>query len=364
MSDKDKLIVDASSRQYPIFFADSLEELLMEQLDSFLTSQVVIITNTTVELLYLDMVKKVLAHQGVNPFVVILPDGEEYKNQETLNIIYDALLSNNIERNATLISLGGGVIGDTVGFAAATYQRGVPFIQIPTTLLSQVDSSVGGKTAINHPLGKNMIGAFYQPQAVFIGQDVLQTLPKKEFSAGMAEVVKYALLGNYDFFEWLENHIDLINALDNKAIRHILYTCCQMKAEIVAQDEKEGGIRALLNLGHTFGHVIEVEMGFGHWLHGEAVAVGLILASKLSQNYANVNSTDILRLENLLNAFNLPIKPPVIPIEDWLKGFKHDKKVKEGVVRFITLESFGRAIVNPSITEEDLRGVLNEYQSE
>ncbi|QRN40586.1 MAG: 3-dehydroquinate synthase [Neisseriaceae bacterium] len=363
MSDKKKLIVKAKSRRYPIFFADYLSELLEEQIGSFLTSQVVIITNTTIELLYLDMIREILTTKGYKPLVIVLPDGEEYKNFDTLNTIYDALLTNNIERNTTLIALGGGVIGDIVGFVAATYQRGVAFIQIPTTLLSQVDSSVGGKTGINHPLGKNMIGAFYQPQAVFIGHDVLETLPKREFSAGMAEVIKYALLGDYTFFQWLEDNTYLIKTLDNKAILHIIHTCCAMKADIVAKDEKEGGMRALLNLGHTFGHVIEVEMGFGHWLHGEAVAVGLVLASELSKNYANVRPEDILRIKKLLKDFNLPTEPPMIPIENWLRAFKRDKKVKDGVVRFVTLQSLGYAVINDCVTEEDLRGILNEYQS-
>ncbi|MFH4353942.1 MAG: 3-dehydroquinate synthase [Neisseriaceae bacterium] len=358
----DKLIVKTSSAEYPIYFADSLRMLLKEQLGTWVTSQVVVVTNAVVKQWYLQPVKEALEEKGLKPLVVILPDGEAFKNFETLNSIYDALLANHIDRSATIIALGGGVIGDTVGFAAATYQRGVAFIQIPTTLLSQVDSSIGGKTAVNHPLGKNMIGAFYQPRVVLIAQDVLNTLPAREFAAGMAEVIKYALLGDAVFFEWLQENIEQVNQLDLIAVRQILLTCCRMKAEIVSQDEKEAGVRALLNLGHTFAHVIELELGYGNWLHGEAVAIGLKLAARLSYHYGQLTRIELDRIENLLKRAQLPTKLPAIPLERWMDGFQHDKKVREGRMRFVTLEGIGKAVVKATVSPLDLKVILESEE--
>ena len=277
------LTVDLGDRSYPIHIGSGLlgqPDLILPHLAQ---KRVMIVTNTTVAPLYLARLTATLEAGGVTVAQVVLPDGEAYKNWETLNLIFDALLTDRAERKTTLIALGGGVIGDMTGFAAASYQRGVPFIQIPTTLLSQVDSSVGGKTGINHPLGKNMIGAFYQPKLVLADTDTLKTLPARELSAGLAEVIKYGLIWDADFLAWLEANMDKLRALDPAAITHAIYRSCEIKAQVVGQDEREGGIRAILNLGHTFGHAIETGMGYGNWLHGEAVAAGMVLAAQTSQ---------------------------------------------------------------------------------
>ncbi len=295
------LNVALGDRAYPIHIGRGLlnmPELIIPQLKR---KQVAIVTNTTVAPLYLDKLSKSLQANGVTVIEIILPDGEAYKNSETLNTIYDALLQNRCERSTTLIALGGGVIGDLTGYAAATYLRGVPFIQIPTTLLSQVDSSVGGKTGINHPLGKNMIGAFYQPKLVLADTDTLQTLPKRELSAGVAEVIKYGLIRDADFFDWLEINIHALMQLDDAVISYAIYRSCQNKAEVVAADEHETGERALLNLGHTFGHAIENAMGYGVWLHGEAVAAGTMLAADLSQRMGWLKDTEVQRMLCVIN---------------------------------------------------------------
>ena len=271
------------------------------------------------------------------------------------------MLENRAERGTTLIALGGGVIGDTVGFAAATYQRGAPFIQIPTTLLSQVDSSVGGKTAVNHPLGKNMIGAFYQPQAVFADLDVLSTLPPREFAAGMAEVVKYGVLGDAEFLDWLEGNMVGLMAQQPDLLAQAVYHCCKMKAEIVAADETERGIRAWLNLGHTFGHAIEAEMGYGVWLHGEAVAAGMVLACRLAEQEGRLKAADTARIAALLQQAGLPAEPPRFPFERWIEHMRHDKKVSDGVMRFVGLDKLGRANITTVGDMEILRRVLQPY---
>ena len=271
------------------------------------------------------------------------------------------MLENRAERGTTLIALGGGVIGDTAGFAAATYQRGAPFIQIPTTLLSQVDSSVGGKTAVNHPLGKNMIGAFYQPQAVFADLDVLSTLPPREFAAGMAEVVKYGVLGDAEFLNWLEGNMAGLMAQQPDLLAQAVYHCCKMKAEIVAADETERGIRAWLNLGHTFGHAIEAEMGYGVWLHGEAVAAGMVLACRLAEQEGRLKAADTARIAALLQQAGLPAEPPRFPFERWIEHMRHDKKVSDGVMRFVGLDKLGRANITAISDMEILRRVLQPY---
>ena len=290
------LQVALANRSYPIHIGRNLisnAELILPHLKR---KHVAIVTNTTVAPLYLEKLSQTLVAAGVKVIPIVLPDGEAYKNAETLNKIYDALLQNRCERTTTLIALGGGVIGDLTGYAAATYLRGVPFIQIPTTLLSQVDSSVGGKTGINHPLGKNMIGAFYQPQVVLADIDTLRTLPPREFSAGVAEVIKYGLIRDADFFDWLEKNIEKLMTLDEAVLSYAVYRSCQNKADVVAIDEHENGERALLNLGHTFGHAIENAMGYGVWLHGEAVAAGTIMAANLSQSMGWLTNQDFQRI--------------------------------------------------------------------
>lgn len=312
-----------------------------------------IVSNDTVAPLYLKQLTDLFEQNGVETFSIILPDGEAHKNHAALNQIYDALLAHHADRKTSIVALGGGVIGDTAGFAAATYQRGVPLIQIPTTLLSQVDSSVGGKTAINHPLGKNMIGAFYQPQVVIADLDTLKTLPEREFSAGMAEVIKYALLGDAAFLAWLEQNIAAIMQGDETLLPQMVAHCCKMKGDIVATDETEQGIRAHLNLGHTFGHAIEAQMGYGVWLHGEAVAAGMVLACELSEQLGSLNAADTARVCQLLRAARLPDAPPRFAFEQWLQHMSHDKKVDSGVMRFITLAALGQAQIQ-SIEDKSL----------
>ncbi len=354
------LLVETPSHQYPIFIArDLLHDFSC--LQKHLGKKVAIVTNTTVANLYLTQLEKLLQNNYVDYFSIILPDGEQYKNSSSLNMIYDGLLQHHADRKTTLMALGGGVIGDMTGFAAATYQRGVPFVQIPTTLLSQVDSSVGGKTAINHPLGKNMIGAFYQPQLVLADMSTLDTLPAREFSAGMAEVIKYALLGDIEFLSWLEANIDAIMRRDDSVLAYAVYHCCQMKAKIVAQDEKETGVRAWLNLGHTFGHAIETQMGYGVWLHGEAVAAGMILACLLSQQLGYLSADDVKRVQMLLRRANLPDSPPVFALDHWLEHMSHDKKVDNGTMRFITLKSLGQAMISTIDNSKILAKVLADF---
>ncbi len=352
------LTVEAPSHSYPIFIDSSLQAVLARELGTYSSKKAAIVSNTTVSPMYLEQVKAACNIAGIEHFSIVLPDGEAHKNWETLNLIFDGLLQNHAERSTTLIALGGGVIGDMVGFAAATYQRGAPFIQIPTTLLSQVDSSVGGKTAINHPLGKNMIGAFYQPQAVFIGLDSLKTLPEREFAAGMAEIIKYALLGDAEFLSYLEAHMDAIQAQEGQALRHIIAHCCQMKADIVAEDEKEHGRRALLNLGHTFGHAIETEMGYGVWLHGEAVAAGMVLACRLSEQLGHLSVDESERAIQLIKRAKLPVDAPRFGFDTWITHMQHDKKVVNGEMRFVALQQLGTAYMTKGVTIETLRAVV------
>ena len=355
------LTVNTPSHAYPIFIGHDVYQQPQQTLAPYIGKRVSIISNQTVAPLYLPRLQAVLDALGCAHFSIILPDGEAHKNGQTLNLIYDGLMQHRAERNTTLIALGGGVIGDMVGFAAATYQRGAPFVQIPTTLLSQVDSSVGGKTAINHPLGKNMIGAFYQPQAVLVDLGSLQTLPPREFSAGMAEVIKYALLGDADFLTWLENNIAALMAQQPDVLAQAVYHCCQMKADIVAQDEKEHGIRAHLNLGHTFGHAIEAEMGYGQWLHGEAVAAGMVLACRLSETLGYLKAADTERVIALLQAAALPVAPPPIPLDKWLAHMQHDKKVQDGQMRFVVLRTLGQADIAGQINTTQLQHTLQPY---
>jgi 3-dehydroquinate synthase len=320
--------------------------------------QVAIVTNTTVAPLYLKKLADPLRAAGVSVIEIILPDGEAYKNTETLNLIYDALLKNRCERSTTLIALGGGVIGDMTGYAAATYLRGVPFIQIPTTLLSQVDSSVGGKTGINHPLGKNMIGAFYQPQLVLADIDTLKTLPARELSAGVAEVIKYGLIRDEKFFDWLETNISKLMALDIEITSEAVYRSCLNKAQVVAADEHETGERATLNLGHTFGHAVENAMGYGVWLHGEAVAAGTMLAADLSKRLGWLSASEVERIANIFKAAQLPIQAPNLGVEKYMDLMSLDKKVIDGKIRLVLQQGIGKSVVTSDYDAQALRQTL------
>jgi len=353
------LKVELANRSYPIYIGRSLisnADLILPHLKR---KHVAIVTNTTVAPLYLETLSNALQSAGVKVIPIILPDGEAYKNSETLNLIYDALLQNRCERSTTLIALGGGVIGDLTGYAAATYLRGVPFIQIPTTLLSQVDSSVGGKTGINHPLGKNMIGAFYQPQLVLADIDTLQTLPAREFSAGMAEVIKYGLIRDAEFFDWLEVHIEQLMALDEQAITEAIYRSCKNKADVVARDEHETGERALLNLGHTFGHAIENAMGYGVWLHGEAVGAGAMMAADLSQRMGWLTDAEVVRIRQLLTAAKLPLDAPKLGAEKYLNLMQLDKKVADGKIRLVLQQAIGKSVITSDYDAEKLKETLS-----
>lgn len=338
------LTVQTPSHHYPIIIGEGIgHDFSLWQ--PYIGRKVMIVTNDCLAKLYLQPLHDMLRSNGIESFDVVLEDGEQYKNHHSLNRIYDALLGHHADRKTTIIALGGGVVGDMAGFAAATYQRGIPFIQMPTTLLSQIDSSVGGKTAINHPLGKNMIGAFYQPQLVMIDLQTLQTLPDRELSAGLAELIKYALLGDAALLDWLETHIEGLRRRDMALLEYAVAAACRMKADIVAQDETEQGIRAWLNLGHTFGHAIETEMGYGNWLHGEAVAAGMVLACRLSEQLGSLNSGDTQRVRDLLCRAGLPDTPPVFAFEQWLAHMRHDKKVLDGTMRFIALNRLGQAAI-------------------
>lgn len=321
---------------------------------------VLVVTNETVAPLYLDHVIGLLGDRRV--IFETLPDGEQYKSLETLQRVFDTLLQNRFSRDATLVALGGGVIGDLVGFAAACYQRGVPFVQIPTTLLAQVDSAVGGKTAVNHPAGKNMIGAFHQPACVIADTDTLRTLEFRELAAGIAEVIKYGLIRDRLFFEWLELNMDQLLNCDQEALQYVIMESCRHKAEIVASDEKEAGERAILNLGHTFGHAIETASGYGSWLHGEAVAVGMLMAVTMSEKLGWLDCKIVDRTRSLLLRVNLPVVPPQgMTADDFLKHMSVDKKVVAGKIRLVLLHGLGYAKLVEDYPEEVLLQVLNEF---
>lgn len=356
----EKVAVQLGQRSYPIVIAPGLlsgagQVPELQQLWQF--KKVVILSNPVVAALYLPRLKILFGQQSVVEF--LLPDGEAFKNLQSFEQANTFLLEQGIARDALLVALGGGVIGDLTGFVAACYQRGVAFVQVPTTLLSQVDSSVGGKTAINHPLGKNMIGAFNQPQAVLIDTSVLQSLPAREFSAGMAEVIKYGLLGDAAFFHWLEQHQADIAQLQEPQLSQMIKHCCQMKADIVSRDETEQGERALLNLGHTFGHAIEAWLGYGNWLHGEAVAVGMMMAFEVALARGWIDAATTARVRQLLLAFKLPVQPPLgMHIADFMPYMKTDKKVKDGKMRFILPQTLGAAIIVDDVTESELLRVF------
>ncbi|OCG27758.1 3-dehydroquinate synthase [Gilliamella sp. wkB108] len=339
------LNVALANRSYPI----AIGENLLSEFQHFKLKQgqrVLIVTNETIAPIYLQALIDMLENNGVKTDSVIVPDGEKYKTMETWNIILTALLANNHTRNTILIALGGGVIGDVAGFAASAYQRGIKFIQVPTTLLAQVDSSVGGKTAINHPLGKNMIGAFYQPQSVVIDLNCLKTLPQRELSAGLAEVIKYGIILDEAFFNWLESHIEDLLNLEVNALSYCIYRCCELKAQVVAADETEQDMRAILNLGHTFGHAIEAELGYGNWLHGEAVSVGMLMAAHTAKLLGKLTINDIERIKNLLIRAKLPVKRPTqMSVESYLPHMLRDKKVLSGQLRLVLPTKIGHVQV-------------------
>lgn len=349
------LNVDLGERSYPIRIAPDALDQLAQHLRS---QRYMLVTNDTVAPLYLERVRRLLTAAGKVGGEVILPDGESFKTMDTLGLIFDALLKARADRRTTLIALGGGVIGDITGFAAASYMRGVPFVQVPTTLLSQVDSSVGGKTGVNHPLGKNMIGAFYQPEAVIADTAVLSTLPRRELSAGLAEIIKYGAIIDTTFFDWLEQNCQRLLDLDPAALAYAIARSCEIKAEVVRQDEREGGLRAILNFGHTFAHAIESAMGYGTWLHGEAVGCGMVMAADLSVRLGYLSPIDRDRIRNLVAAAGLPVQAPDLGIATWLEWMQVDKKNEDGQIRFILLKPLGRAVIE-SVPSQVLEQTLN-----
>ena len=353
------LNVALGDRAYAIHIGRGLLEQAGRILPCLKTQRVAIVTNDVVGPLYLERLRRALEGAGVVVSTVVLPDGEAHKDWQTLNRIFDMLLAERCERSTTLIALGGGVVGDMGGFAAACYQRGMPFIQIPTTLLAQVDSSVGGKTAINHPLGKNMIGAFYQPRLVLADIDTLDTLPDRELSAGLAEVIKYGLIRDPEFLAWIETHLDRLLARDTAALAFAIERSCRNKAEVVAADETERGERALLNLGHTFGHAIETGTGYVGWLHGEAVAVGMLMAAEVSLRLGWLDENELARIEGLLIRAGLPVQGPGLPVDEMLHWMAGDKKVSGGRLRLVLLQGIGRAVVTAEVPPSVLRAVID-----
>lgn len=349
--------VELGDRAYPIYIGPDLlaqTDLLKSHIAGH---QVCIVSNETVAPLYLEALQSALSDYELA--TVILPDGEAYKTLDEVARIYDALLEARFERKCTLVALGGGVVGDMCGFAAATYQRGINFIQVPTTLLSQVDSSVGGKTGVNRPLGKNMVGAFYQPKCVLADTRTLSTLPRRELQAGIAEVIKYGLINNAGFYEWLQQNIQGLLAMEDAVLREAIRVSCEEKAAIVAADEREGGIRATLNLGHTFGHAIETAMGYGSWLHGEAVATGMVMAADLSMRLGLISQQEAAGVKTLLGEAGLPVEPPAEMTEqDYLALMARDKKAQAGKIRFILLEQVGKACIRTDVASDLLSQTL------
>ncbi|MDO6746333.1 3-dehydroquinate synthase [Gilvimarinus sp. 1_MG-2023] len=357
------LKVELGERSYPIYIGTHLTHDASLLAPHVHGKQVCVVTNTTVAPLYLERYTSLLQQQGFEVSSVELPDGESYKNLETLDLIFTRLLQARFNRSGTVLALGGGVVGDMAGFAAACYQRGVNFIQVPTTLLSMVDSSVGGKTGVNHALGKNMIGAFYQPQAVLADVAQLATLPKRELAAGVAEVIKYGLICDQMFFQWLEENIDRVMSGDPEALEYCVERSCQDKAKVVAQDEREGGIRAILNLGHTFGHAIETAQGYGNWLHGEAVATGMLMAVDLSVRMGFVENSVLKRATALVERAGLPVMGPGnMSNEQYLELMAVDKKVQDGRLRLILLRQLGEAFVISDIAIDALNHTLDVFR--
>ncbi|MGC2519063.1 MAG: 3-dehydroquinate synthase [Burkholderiales bacterium] len=341
--------VALAERSYPVHIGTGLIERADLVLPFLAQKRVAVVTNVTVAPLFLERFATALSAAGVEVVRIVVADGEEHKDWRTLNSIFDVLLERRCDRGTTLIALGGGVIGDLTGFAAATYQRGVPYVQVPTTLLAQVDSSVGGKTAINHPLGKNMIGAFHQPRLVLADMDTLKTLPVRELRAGLAEVIKHGLIRDRGFFVWIEDNLERLLACDPEALTHAVLRSVEIKAGIVAQDERETGERALLNFGHTFGHAIEAGLGYGTWLHGEAVAAGMVMAADLSRRLGYLSEADALRIRSLVQRAGLPVAVKGMTPQRMLELMSVDKKARDGRVRFVLLERLGAAILRGDV---------------
>lgn len=337
------LEVDLGSRSYPIHIGTDL----IDQAELFSAcekaSSLYIVTNTTVAPLYAQRLTQTLEKLGKSVRTIVLPDGESYKDWKNLQLIFDELLKHGADRQTMLLALGGGVIGDMTGFAAASFMRGIRFIQVPTTLLAQVDSSVGGKTGINHPLGKNMIGAFHQPVAVIADLNTLKTLPPRELSAGLAEVVKHGAIADAQFLDWIEANAKELLACDTKAMAHAVLRSCEIKSAVVSADEREGGIRATLNFGHTFGHAIEAGMGYGEWLHGEAVGCGMVMGANLSCRLKHISQTEVDRLTQIIQSMNLPTEPPKFGAERYMGLMQVDKKTESGQIRYVVLEKIGKA---------------------
>lgn len=353
------LTVELEDRSYPINIGAGLlrqHSLLQAAVPA---RDILLVSNTTVAPLYAQTVKSALADRRI--VEVIVPDGEQHKSLATAGRVFDVLVGNRFGRDALVLALGGGVVGDLAGFVAACYQRGVDFVQVPTTLLAQVDSSVGGKTAVNHPGGKNLIGAFYQPREVLTDTEVLATLPARELQAGLAEVIKYGMICDLAFFEWLEQNIEALRRLEAPALAHAIFRSCQIKAEIVGRDEREQGERALLNLGHTFGHAIEAATGYVDWLHGEAVGVGLLAAASLSQRLGALSAADVVRVESLLERAGLRTKAPRIGAAQAAEFMSIDKKVKSGRVRLVLLAGLGQAYITGEYPDAALHDTLREW---
>ena len=354
--------IELADRSYDILIGSAL----LGRTDSYdglpRASTALIVSNTAVAPLYAAQLQAALSSRFAKVLLVSLPDGEAHKDWPTLQLIFDALLENNCDRKTVLFALGGGVVGDMAGFAAASYMRGVPFVQIPTTLLAQVDSSVGGKTAINHPLGKNMIGAFYQPQRVICDLDLLKTLPARELSAGLAEIIKYGPIADMDFLDWIEANIDALRGGDTAALAHAVQRSCEIKAAVVGQDEREAGLRAILNFGHTFGHAIESGMGYGAWLHGEGVGCGMVMAAELSQRLGLIDAAFVLRLRRLIARAGLPTVGPVLDAADnagrYLELMRVDKKAEAGEIKFVVIDRPGSARVQGA-PDALVRGVID-----
>ncbi len=359
----ERLTVTLGERSYPITIAAGLFNDSASFWPLKAGDQTMLVTNETLAPLYLDKVRGLLEQAGVKVDTVILPDGEKFKSLAVLDTVFTALLEKPHGRDTTLIALGGGVVGDLTGFAAASYQRGVRFIQVPTTLLSQVDSSVGGKTAVNHPLGKNMIGAFYQPASVVVDLDCLNTLPKRELASGLAEVIKYGIILDAAFFSWLEDNLDALLALDGKAMAYCIRRCCELKAEVVAADERESGLRALLNLGHTFGHAIEAEMGYGNWLHGEAVSAGMVMAARTAFRLGQFSEADVQRVIRLLQRAGLPVTGPrEMSADAYMPHMMRDKKVLGGELRLVLPQAIGKSEVRGGVPHDVVLSAIADCQ--
>ena len=351
-------------RSYPVHIGNGLLTRAGDLLANIAGRRAIVVSNAIVAAHHLAPLRNSLTSRGIAVDVILVPDGETHKSWPTLEDIMTRLLELRVDRATMLVALGGGVVGDLAGFAAAICLRGLPFVQVPTTLLAQVDSSVGGKTGINHPLGKNLVGAFWQPRAVLIDVHCLRTLPQRELKAGLAEVIKYGAIRDAAFFGWLEENVARINAADPAALEHAIYESCRIKAEIVSADERESGERALLNFGHTFGHAIENAQGYGAWLHGEAVAAGIVIASRLSERVCPLSAIDADRIARLIAACDLPTSPPTIAPERWLDLMGHDKKAIDGAIRFVLLEALGRAVLRAGVEPAHLTAVIAGQRAE